>query len=93
MVNRTDPEGDCSPYLLLRLRMNRAIYQLAHMPSQRAEGRCNLLRKPSEMQDDYAPQNIILLSAIGQTVGLLSHFPFGRKRRDILNSLRNVWGR
>jgi hypothetical protein len=63
------------------------------MPSQRAEGHFNLLRKASGMQDDYAPQHIILLSAIGPTVGHLSHFPFGRKRKDILNSLRNIWER
>ena len=90
MINRTDREDDCSPYLLLRLRMNRAVYQLAHIPSQRTEGHFNLRRKASEMQNDYAPQNIILLSAIGPTVDHLSHFPFGRKRKDILNALRNI---
>jgi hypothetical protein len=62
------------------------------MLSQRA-GHFNLLRKASELQDDYAPQNIILLSAIGPTVGRLSHFPFGEKHKDFLNSLRNVWGK
>ena len=73
--------------------MNRATYQLSHVPSQHAEGHFNLHRKANEMQDDYAPQNTILLSAIGPTVGHLGQFPFGRKRKDILNSLRNIWER
>jgi hypothetical protein len=77
----------------LSLRINRAIYQLAHMPSRRAEGHFNSLRKASEWQGDYAPQNAILLSAIGPTVGHLSQLTFGRKHKDILNSLRNIWER